>query len=323
MKIGAPPPRIKLPKGGQRLAGPGKLHREGEELEEAPVPGREPALPVEHRHAAADIVEGGLQMGRLQAEGLLGQAQAPLPAEDEGGGRQESDDDQDRRADGHEEDPALPLPRALQPGGGERALLLDQPSQAVADILHRRQADIGLDDLPRRFEALLLGCLDGLGQLAELFVDRALDGLQSLQAERIARQQPLQRVEHVRNGGQGPVVGRQILLVLRQDIAALAGFRRLDLGIEGLGRADGLKGVDQALALGVRFRREAEGQDAADGKEQDDEDQSCEKRLLQQPHLLRAPANQVPRLRRKAACAKKQGNVAAEHLPDPLGSHAQ
>ena len=77
------PARVALAKGRDGLPGLGQPRRQGEEFEEQRVPGREPAAAVEHRDTATDVVEGGLEMDRLLAQGLLCLAQAPQPAEDD------------------------------------------------------------------------------------------------------------------------------------------------------------------------------------------------------------------------------------------------
>ena len=119
-------PRVGRAKDRDGLPGLGQLHRQAEIFEEQRVPGGEPTAGVEHRHPAADVVEGGLKMDRLLAERSLRLAQAPQPAEDDDRRDQNGYDDQIRPADGDEEDPALPLARALQPAGGDRRLLVDQ-----------------------------------------------------------------------------------------------------------------------------------------------------------------------------------------------------
>ena len=72
----------------------------------------------------------------------------------------------------------------------------------------------------------------------------------------------------------GAIVGRQIVVPLGEDIAALACLGGLDLGEQGLGGANDLEGVVQSLAIGIRFRREAEDQPATDGEEKHEEDES-------------------------------------------------
>jgi hypothetical protein len=97
----------------------------------------------------------------------------------------------------------------------------------------------------------------------------------------------LQRAERYRDSQDGAIVGRQIVVPLGEDIAALAGLGGLDLGEQGLGGANDLEGVVQSLAIGIRFRREAEDQPATDGEEKHEEDESPQQRLLHHPHAPR------------------------------------
>ena len=171
---------------------------------------------------------------------------------------------------------AVPEIDAGAVGGDEVAFLLYQPARGVADVVHRLLAGIGQDDLDRFIEAQVLGDVDGLGQFEQLVVDRILEALGGIDFRRRDRQQAAQFVEGGRDLHDRRPVGRQVLLLARQDIAALSRFGVLDLGQQQFGGLDDRDAVLGKFAIGVGGCGGVEDDNGADGQKQDQKDQCPE-----------------------------------------------
>ncbi len=258
---------------GQRVPGAGKFRGETQQFEEPAVGSDQRTGGIEGGDSVAHVVEGRLEQSRLLADRALSLLKTPDAVMNHEGGEYQRRQKHRRRHGCHDQIDAIPVIDTGPLGRGERRFLVDQALDRPPNIVHRLLADVGLDDLQGFIESLLLGNLDRLLQLVQFGMDRRLE---AVGPGRFAGSR-----WDIKNGGP---IGRQVLLLAGQDVAALPGFGVLDLCQQLFCRLDDLDAMQGQSPIGVGGGGGADDDAGANDQEQGQKDQRSYQGLARTLH---------------------------------------
>ena len=168
----------------------------------------------------------------------------------------DNEDEQDRRAAGCDDQRELAgLARGLDTLGQRDALLVEELIDEIANTVHGQLAAVGEHDRQCALRISRPLEHDRFLQLAQLLLGEALNLTQQLLLPGIVGRQAPQLLQLARNVGARVVVGLEVALAVRQQVAALAGFgvfQARQQAVDPLYDRQGMGGEGGAFRLVVR-----------------------------------------------------------------------